>query len=174
VKALSIFALVILAAACGSEVAEIPPAPAADIQTAPPETAHGSVDEPGSVANPQGATNGSSDVPVETNDGPVAHKCSVKVAAADVYCSDNPLGNTKSECAKFGLKAASKDDSLEGTSAKASRNAYVAIVKSGTHGCEPGDAAYRIYVDVKKGDTLLTPRDQDISHITYCACPVAP
>ena len=53
----------------------------------------------------------------------------------------------------------------------ASQDAYVAIVKSGNHGCGPGNSAYRIYVNVQAGDVLSTPVDQNISHVTYCACP---
>jgi hypothetical protein len=49
-------------------------------------------------------------------------------------------------------------------------DAYVALVKSGNHGCGEGASAYRIYVDVHAGDSLQTPADQDISHVTYCDC----
>ena len=99
-------------------------------------------------------------------------ECSVKVLPQDSYCTDKPLGNPTDECANFGLLPSGKDDSLSGLSFVATQNAYVAIVKSGTKGCpNKGDAAYRIYVNVTKGQTLLTPYTQGISHVTYCACP---
>jgi hypothetical protein len=98
--------------------------------------------------------------------------CEASVQPQDVYCMDHVIsGGPKAECKQFRLDSLGKDDELSGLSFTASRDAYVAIVKSGSHGCKPGATAYRIYVDVKAGDTLLTPADQDISHITYCACP---
>ncbi|MBI3202375.1 MAG: hypothetical protein HYZ29_12615 [Myxococcales bacterium] len=103
--------------------------------------------------------------------GPEIEQCPIVVAPQDVYCTSQPLGNPGAECAAFGLLPQGKDDNLSGTSFIASQDAYVAIVKSGTHGCEPGESAYRIYVNVSQGDTLLTPVDQGISHVTYCACP---
>jgi hypothetical protein len=97
--------------------------------------------------------------------------CSVSVAAQDVYCTDKPLGNPGDECAAFGLLPQGKDDNLSGLTFTATQSALLAIVKSGTHGCGPGNAAYRIYANVTKGDALSTPVDQGISHVTYCACP---
>jgi len=103
--------------------------------------------------------------------GPVIEQCPIVVTAQDVYCTDQPLGNPGEECGAFGLLPQGKDDNLSGLSFTATQDAYVAIVKSGTAGCGPGESAYRIYVNVHAGDTLLTPVDQGISHITYCACP---
>jgi len=103
--------------------------------------------------------------------GPDVDECPVKVDAQDVYCTDQPLGNPGAECAAFGLLPQGKDDNLSGLTFTATQDAYVAIVKSGTHGCGPGSSAYRIYVNVSAGDTLATPVDQGISHVTYCACP---
>jgi hypothetical protein len=97
--------------------------------------------------------------------------CEVVVEPQDVFCSDKPLGNPGAECAEFGVVPAGKDDNLTGLTFIASMDAYVAIVKSGNHGCSPGEAAYRIYVNVHAGDALQTPADQNISHVTYCDCP---
>ena len=97
--------------------------------------------------------------------------CEAAVAAQDVYCMDHVIGNPRAECKQFRLALLGKDDELGGLSYTSTRDAHVAIVKSGTAGCAPGKTAYRIYVDVKAGDTLLPPADQDISHVTYCACP---
>jgi hypothetical protein len=102
---------------------------------------------------------------------PCPEVCPVAVQAQDVYCSSAPLGNPGAECGNFGLVPQGKDDNLSGTSFVATQNAYVAIVKSGTDGCGPGNSAYRIYTNVTAGMTLLTPVSQDISHVTYCACP---
>ncbi|HVH46668.1 MAG TPA: hypothetical protein VM925_30210, partial [Labilithrix sp.] len=96
--------------------------------------------------------------------------CEAYVEPQDVYCSSKPLGNPKAECAAFGLVPIGKDDNLSGLTFTAPRNAYVAIVKSGTRGCGPGSSAYRVYVDVQPGDVLSTPVDQGISHVTYCDC----
>jgi hypothetical protein len=98
-------------------------------------------------------------------------ECPIEVEAQDVYCTSKPLGNPGAECGEFGLLPQGKDDNLTGTTFKATQDAYVAIVKSGNEGCGPGNAAYRIYVDVSAGDTLSTPVSQNISHVTYCACP---
>jgi hypothetical protein len=98
-------------------------------------------------------------------------QCSVQVASQDVYCSDSPLKNPGSECGAFGLEVLAKDDGLSGLTWTATHSALLAIVKSGTHGCGPGQSAYRVYANVTAGDTLSTPADQGISHVTYCACP---
>jgi hypothetical protein len=103
--------------------------------------------------------------------GPTVEACPVVVTPSDVYCTDKPLGNEGDECGNFGLVPAGKDDGLTGLTFTATMSAYVAIVKSGNHGCASGDAAYRIYVNVVKGQVLSTPADQNISHVTYCACP---
>jgi hypothetical protein len=100
--------------------------------------------------------------------------CPVVVAPQAVYCTDQPLGNPGDECAAFGLDYISgKDDNLSGTSFVSTQDAYLALVKSGNHGCEPGSSAYRVYVNVSVGDVLYTPVDQGISHVTYCECPAA-
>ena len=52
----------------------------------------------------------------------------------------------------------------------ATTDALVALVKSGSAGCSAFGFAYRLYVDVKAGDTLVTPAGDDISHVTYCTC----
>ncbi|MCK6536093.1 MAG: hypothetical protein L6Q84_24260 [Polyangiaceae bacterium] len=103
--------------------------------------------------------------------GPDVEECPVQVQPADVFCTDSPLTNPGAECAAFGLVPQGKDDNLSGLTFVATQDAYLAIVKSGTHGCEPGQSAYRIYVNVSAGDVLSTPVDQGISHVTYCACP---
>ncbi len=96
--------------------------------------------------------------------------CSV-VVEPHSFCTDQPIGSEGAECAYFGLSLIDKDDNLDGNAVGASTDAYVAIVKSGVGDCGPGDHAYRVYVDVQAGDTLESPSEQDISHITYCACP---
>jgi hypothetical protein len=103
--------------------------------------------------------------------GPVQEECPVVVESQDVFCTSTPLGSPGATCAEFGLLPQGKDDNLSGTSFVATQDAYVAVVKSGTRGCNPGESAYRIYVNVSEGDELLTPVDQDISNVTYCACP---
>ena len=103
--------------------------------------------------------------------GPTAPSCSVQVAPQDVLCTDRALTNPGAECAFFGLQPQGKDDNLTGLSFAATQNAMLAIVKSGNHPCEKGSSAYRIYTNVRTGDALLTPADQNISHVTYCACP---
>lgn len=103
--------------------------------------------------------------------GPGNHECPVQVTAQDVYCTDAPLNDPGSECAHFGLKPSGKDDQLTGLEHLATQDALLAIVKSGNHGCGPGNTAYRLYTNVKAGDSLGTPVDQDISHVTYCECP---
>jgi hypothetical protein len=104
--------------------------------------------------------------------GPDEPVCPVVVAPADVYCTDAPLGNPGDECANFGLEyTGGKADGLTGLTFTATQDAYVALVKSGNHGCGPGNSAYRVYVNVSAGDVLSTPVDQNISHVTYCACP---
>jgi len=100
---------------------------------------------------------------------PVA-ECPVKVEPTDLFCTDP--GNPDEECGNFGLLPQGKDDGLTGTSFVSTQNAYVAIVKSGSKGClNKGESAYRVYVNVTVGQTLLTPVDQNISHVTYCTCP---
>jgi len=103
--------------------------------------------------------------------GPEVPECPIVVEPADVFCSDQPLGNPDAECGFFGLIPDGKDDNLSGLTFTATMDAYVAIVKSGTRGCGPGSSAYRVYVNVSAGDLLSTPVDQGISHVTYCACP---
>ena len=103
--------------------------------------------------------------------GDIVEQCPVVVEPQDLYCTSTPLGNPGEECGAFGLFPQGKDDGLTGVSFTATQDAYVAIVKSGSGGCAPGESAYRIYVNVSAGDTLFTPVDQDISHVTYCACP---
>lgn len=100
-----------------------------------------------------------------------APECAVKVTAQDLLCTAKPIGNPTAECAYFGLVAQGKDDALSGLTFTATQGAYVAIVKSGSRGCGPGNSAYRVYVNVKEGQVLSTPVNQDISHVTYCACP---
>jgi hypothetical protein len=98
-------------------------------------------------------------------------ECPVEVPAQDVLCVANPFGSPDDECAALGLALIGKDDNLTGLTHTATVDAYAVLIKSGTHGCENGDAAYRVTIDVQAGDTLNTPADQDISHVTYCACP---
>ncbi len=97
--------------------------------------------------------------------------CSVEVLPDDLLCLSTPLGNPGDECGYFGLLVAGKDDGLTGLTFTATIDAYVAIVKSGSGGCAPGESAYRVYTNVSAGDTLATPELQNISHVTYCACP---
>jgi hypothetical protein len=103
--------------------------------------------------------------------GDAPSECPVTPEPADVLCTDTPLGNPGAECAYFGLVPQGKDDNLSGLTYTATQDAYLALVKSGTRGCEAGSSAYRVYVNVSEGDTLSTPVDQGISHVTYCACP---
>src|SRR5688572_29791711 len=79
------------------------------------------------------------------------------VQATDLLCTASPLGNERAECEYFGLVPAGKDDELSGQSVTASQDAYVAIVKSGSGGCGPGNSAYRVYVNVSAGDSLGSP-----------------
>jgi hypothetical protein len=106
--------------------------------------------------------------------GPEVPVCSVEVLPNDLLCLDSPLGPPKAECGSLGLLVLGKDDNLTGLTFTSTKDAYVAIVKSGSGvngGCVAGQASYRIYTNVSVGDTLLTPADQNISHVTYCACP---
>ncbi len=107
--------------------------------------------------------------------GPEEPVCAVTVAPSALYCTDKPLKNPGAECGHFGLAyTGGKIDDVTGTSYTTLQGAYVAIVKSGTGDCGPGNSAYSVYVGVSTGDTLLTPTGgQDISHVTYCACPAA-
>ena len=98
-------------------------------------------------------------------------ECPVAVEPVDLLCVASPLGSPTEECAHFELVPQDKDDDVTGTSVIATQDAYVAIVKSGTRGCRKGAHAYTVYVDVREGDTLVSPAGQDISHVTYCACP---
>jgi hypothetical protein len=97
--------------------------------------------------------------------------CSVVVEPIALLCTDAPLGNPGAECGYFGLDVQGKIDNLTGNSYTALNDAYVAIVKSGSGGCEPGQSAYQVYVNVQANDVLYSPTWQDISHVTYCACP---
>ncbi|HXV26915.1 MAG TPA: hypothetical protein VD862_02750 [Candidatus Paceibacterota bacterium] len=82
-------------------------------------------------------------------------------------CFDNPLGNPTNECGYFGLVPLDKDEPSEVTSTTASMNALLAIVKNGSPHC------YNTYPDVEQGDILNTPNEgKNISHVTYCGCPV--
>jgi cysteine-rich repeat protein len=100
--------------------------------------------------------------------------CELNVQPQDLYCTAQPLGNPEAECGAFGLLPQGKDDNLSGLTFVSTQDAYVAIVKSGSGGCGPGNSAYRIYTNVHEGDVLSTPVDQNISHITYCACAAVP
>ncbi len=65
--------------------------------------------------------------------------CEASVQPQDVYCMDHVIaGGPKAECKHFGLESLGKDDELGGLSFAASRDAYVAIVKSGTPAASPG------------------------------------
>lgn len=99
--------------------------------------------------------------------------CELEVAAQALVCPGVALGNEGSECAFFGLLPLGKDDQLTGLTFAATMDAFVALVKSGSGGCD-SHSAYRVYVDVEAGDTLETPAGQDISHVTYCDCAEAP
>jgi hypothetical protein len=90
------------------------------------------------------------------------------VAATGILCADKPFGSPESECGHFGLTPSGKDDNLSGLTTTATQSASVAIVKSGTKGCDKGGSAYRVYTGVSQGDTLETPAGQAISHVTYC------
>jgi len=108
-----------------------------------------------------------------------AEECSVKVEPKDLYCSDP--GNPDEECGELGLVPSGTVNYEKGLAVAATQDAYVALVKTGVKGCE-GGSAYRIYVNVSEGDKLESPlvwwenlqqyKQQDISHVTYCACPV--
>ena len=98
-------------------------------------------------------------------------QCDATPPVAGVLCTAHPLTNPGLECGFFGLNPIGKDDNLTGLSFTATMDAFVAIVKSGTHPCGGGNSAYNIYVNVVAGDTLSTPADQSISHVTYCGCP---
>lgn len=96
--------------------------------------------------------------------------CSVEVLPDDNLCLPT-LGNPGSECGHFGLLVAGKDDGLTGLTFTSTVDAYVALVKSGNGDCGAGESNYRVYTNVSVGDSLSTPAGQDISHVTYCACP---
>jgi hypothetical protein len=105
----------------------------------------------------------------ECGDDP--EECPAGVEPEELLCTSEPLGNPGAECGYFGLLPIGKDDGLNGTLFEATMDAYVAIVKSGSGGCAPGESAYQVYVDVELGDPLESPTWQDISHVTYCECP---
>jgi hypothetical protein len=100
-------------------------------------------------------------------------ECPIQVTPGGL-CTDKPLTNPEAECASLGLTLLGKDDNLTGTTFVATMDAYVAIVKGGTQPCGPGNAAYNIVVGVSTGDILAAPSTQNISHVTYCACPTLP
>jgi len=174
-RALSLTAVAIWTVACGSTVDSISnssePVPSSEDA---PSSAQGSVADDGVAPSENRLHDGSTEAaPSSTEDdggSTSTPTCAVQVASVDLFCADKPFGDAESECAKFGLYDVSRDEGLKGTSVRATQDAYAAIVKSGRGGCEKG-LAYRLYVAVEKGDTLDTPRDQDISHVTYCACP---
>ncbi len=106
--------------------------------------------------------------------------CRVEVASQSPYCTDQPLGNPKAECDAFGLDVLAKWERPAngnwGTSYPSPIDALLAIVKTGTGGCGPGQSSYAVYANVQEGDILATPvygegQQQAISHITFCACP---
>jgi hypothetical protein len=82
------------------------------------------------------------------------------------------LGNPGEECGMLGLTPIGKDDGLSGLGFAATMDAYVAIVKSGRGECAQGESSYNVILDVSAGDVLSTPFDQEISHVTYCECPM--
>lgn len=96
--------------------------------------------------------------------------CPVAVSDATI-CTDQPLGNPDAECASIGLVLIGKDDNVTCTTFASTKDAYAALIKSGSGGCSPGSSAYRIEADVSVGQILVSPSDQAISHVTYCACP---
>jgi hypothetical protein len=103
--------------------------------------------------------------------GPDEEVCPI-VVEAGLLCTPQPLGNPGAECGHFGLDAVDgKIEVSSGTTVTATRDAYVAIVKAGNAPCGAGSSAYNVYVNVSVGDTLEAPAHQDISHVTYCACP---
>jgi len=104
--------------------------------------------------------------------GGIVETCQVAPPTEGLLCTDHPLTNPGAECGYFGLVPSGKDDNLSGLTWVATQDAYVAVVKSGTHGCGPGNSAYNIYVNVTAGEVLSTPVDQAISHVTYCECPL--
>src|SRR4029079_6288794 len=80
--------------------------------------------------------------------------CAGNGTQAGLVCTDHPLTNPGDECAAFGLLPLGKDDGLTGLTFTATMDAYVALVKSGTHPCGGGNSAYQVYVNVHAGDTL--------------------
>jgi hypothetical protein len=107
--------------------------------------------------------------------------CEVQVEDIPLYCTSQPLGNEDAECDAFGLDPFAKYEiggNVVATTAHTS--ALLAIVKTGSGGCGPGQTAYQIFANVSANDTLSTPtyldengvpKQQAISHITYCQCP---
>ncbi len=102
---------------------------------------------------------------------PMVARASLMLNLSHIECLADGRVLTGAECGAFGLIAQGKVDNLSGLSFRATPDAYVAIVKSGNHGCGLGSSAYRYYVNVSRGQLLSTPVDQNISHVTYCACP---
>jgi hypothetical protein len=107
--------------------------------------------------------------------------CDVQVQDIALYCTDKPLGNEEAECDAFGLDPFAKYE-LGGsaTSVGAHTSALLAIVKTGSGACGSGEASYQIFANVSAGDPLSTPtylgpngqpKQQGISHVTYCQCP---
>lgn len=85
----------------------------------------------------------------------------------------NTLGSPAAECGSFGLPALGKDDDLSGSFHVATQDAAMAIVKDGRGPCPQGEIAYRTYIDVHAGDFLEKPQGAgDVSHVTYCGCPL--
>jgi hypothetical protein len=106
--------------------------------------------------------------------------CDVQVQDIPLYCSA-VLGNEDAECDAFGLDPLAKYE-IGGSvsSIGAHTSALLAIVKTGSGGCGPHENAYQIFANVTAGDPLSTPsylgpngepKQQAISHITYCQCP---
>jgi hypothetical protein len=103
-------------------------------------------------------------------------ECQIEVEETTLFCLGSPLGSEGAECGYFGLMPLGKDNTSEVDTFEATMDAYVAIVKSGAKACNPGETAYRVYVNVTAGDVLEKPVDEDgkggaISHVTYCECP---
>jgi hypothetical protein len=96
----------------------------------------------------------------------------------EVFGSSGKVGipDPQRECEWLGLALIGKDDgSFSGSTAYASMDAYVAIVKGGNGGgdvCEAGGGSiYNVYSPVTEGELLWTGNKTGVSHITYCRCP---
>ena len=96
-------------------------------------------------------------------------ECELIPPNEDEFCLDSPLGNPSSECSYFfpGSDYLGKDEPGNGY---ASRDALLAIVKSGSSAC-PGqsDHGYFLFPDVEEGDSVDAPARSHV--ITYCGCP---